>query len=295
LKKEWWKLNKNYLLIVSLFILYFGCSTLKTKSDLKKAEVEEVPEPIIKYSTDPNYAPVSDREYRRMTRQKMEDDSALHAGAGSLWVMEGQTSYLFAQNRQRRAGDATQIKVEGAALKQLEMKVSTIQDLLIELETQRKRAELEKKILEYQTKKAEQDKIREEEIQNEKDKLASAAPAGKIPKPEELQKTAEENVNKRMPALEMPTDKSLDADATKKEIKPDLKEVDLIPTRIVEKTAEGLYRVSGQQIMTIMKKPYKVIATGLVRPEDFDDVSVNSSKLLEPQYDVIHIKKAEKF
>ena len=210
-------MNKNYLLYISL-LLVFGCSTAKKEDVIKKVETEEVAEPLVKYSTDPNYAPASDRDYRRMTRQKMEDDSSLHAGAGSLWVMEGQTSYLFAQNKQRRAGDATQIKIEGAALKQLEMKVSTIQDLLTELETQRKRAELEKKIIEYQNKKAEQDKLREEEIDNEIDKLASEAPADKKPKPEELQKIAEENVKKRMPALEMPTDKSLDADASK----PDL-------------------------------------------------------------------------
>ncbi len=116
-----------------------ACSTAEVIPVVEKKPEVETP-PVVKYSTEPNYAPASDRDYRRMTRQKMEDESALNAGAGSLWVMEGQTSYLFAQNKQRRAGDPTNIKVEGAALKQLEMKVSTIQDLLHELETQRLQA-----------------------------------------------------------------------------------------------------------------------------------------------------------
>ena len=68
-------------------------------------------EPLTKYSDNTNMAPAADREYKRMTRQRMEDESDLQSGAGSLWVMEGQTSYLFAQNKQRRPGDPTQIKV----------------------------------------------------------------------------------------------------------------------------------------------------------------------------------------
>jgi flagellar L-ring protein precursor FlgH len=56
-----------------------------------------------------------------------------------------------------------------------------------------------------------------------------------------------------------------------------------------------MYRISGQQSLTIKKRPYKVIATGMVRVEDFDDEGISSGKIFEPQYDVIHIKKTEKF
>ncbi len=289
--------NVKKIIYLWTALICVGCSTVSNKP---QAEIKPEPavdnEPVAKYSTDPNYAPVTDREYSRMTKQKMEDESGLQAGAGSLWVMEGQTSYLFAQNKQRRQGDPTRIKMEGAALKQLELKVTIIQDLLNELEKQKQQAENEQKRKELDQLKAEKEKTRLAEIDKEKEKIISENKAGENPKDDDIQKMAEENVKKRMPA-EINTDlnKKEELTVAKKEEKPDLKEVDLIPSKIIEKTAEGMYRISGQQLLTIKKRPYKVIATGLVRPEDFDDLGINSSKLLDPQFDVIHIKKTEKF
>lgn len=278
---------------------FLGCATPEIKPvEAPPPEPVEV-EPVVKYSTEPNYAPVSDRDYKRMTRQRMEDESALNAGAGSLWVMEGQTSYLFAQNKQHRPGDPTKIRVEGAALKQLETKVSTIQELLNQLEEQRIQAELEQKKIEEDKKREEYKQQRLAEIEKEKEKIVTDKSAGDDATDEKVQKLAEDNVNKRMPAaVEEPADKAkfemAKKDASKQE-KPDLKDIEFIPSRIVEKTASGLYKISGQQMMTIKKRPYKVIATGLVRPEDFDEVNIGSDKIFEPQYDVIHIKKTEKF
>ena len=80
------------------------------------AEEGESEEPLTKYSDLNNMAPPSDRQYKRMTRQRMEEESALNSSAGSLWKMEGQTSYLFAENKHRREGDPTTIKLEGSAL-----------------------------------------------------------------------------------------------------------------------------------------------------------------------------------
>ncbi len=276
-----------------------GCATVEEIPVVeKKPEVNNEIEPIVKYSTEPNYAPVSDRDYRQMTRQKMEDESALNAGAGSLWVMEGQTSYLFAQNKQRRTGDPTRIKIEGAALKQLETKVSTISELLNQLEEQRKQAELDQKKLEDDKKADDAKKLRLAEIEKEKDNILTNGLAGNDPTAEAIQKMAEDNVNKRMPAavseVKVKKDEKAVASTQKKEEKPDLKDVEFIPSRIIEKTAEGMYKISGQQMMTIQKRPYKVIATGLIRPEDFDDQAINSSKIFEPQYDIIHIKKTER-
>lgn len=287
------------ILASSLCAAFLGCASTPDAppvAEVKPPEVTE-PEPLIKYSSQPNHSPVSDRDYRRMTRQKMEDESALNAGAGSLWVMEGQTSYLFAQNKQHRPGDPTKIKVEGAALKQLETKVSTIQDLLNQLEEQKKQAELEQKRIEEEKKKAEYEEKRLAEIEKEKEKIMDGDIPEGLATPDAIQKLAEENVNKRMPAMvEDPKAKKEQAAAppAKKEEKPDLKDIEFIPTRIVEKTPEGLYKISGQQMLTIKKRPYKVIATGIVRPEDFDEQSISSSKLFEPQYDVIHIKNTEK-
>lgn len=285
-------------ILAALVLGLVGCATTPEPPVVENPPEQTGPEPLVKYSAEPNYAPVSDRDYRRMTRQKMEDDSALNAGAGSLWVMEGQTSYLFAKNKQHRTGDPTQIKVEGAALKQLEMKVTTIQDLLNQLEEQKKQAELDRKKMEEEQKKAEFEQQRLAEIEKEKEKIADGDLAGKDATEEQIQKMAEENVNKRMPAaVEDPKAKKTEvaaAPAAKKEEKVDLKDIEFIPSRIVEKTPEGLYKVSGQQMMTIKKRPYKVIATGIVRPEDFDDQGISSSKMLDPQYDIIHIKNTEK-
>lgn len=292
---------KKIVLSLSMVILtaaFFGCATVEEIPVVEKKPEATDPEPIVKYSTEPNYAPVSDRDYRQMTRQKMEDESALNAGAGSLWVMEGQTSYLFAQNKQRRTGDPTRIKIEGSALKQLETKVSTISELLNQLEEQRKQAELDQKKLEDDKKMDDAKKLRLAEIEKEKDNILTNGLAGNDPSAEAIQKMAEENVNKRMPASipepKVKKDEKTVVASKKKEEKPDLKDVEFIPSRIIEKTPEGMYKISGQQMMTIQKRPYKVIATGMVRPEDFDDQSINSGKIFEPQYDIIHIKKTEK-
>lgn len=287
------------LVVSGLCAVFLGCASTPElpAAEVKPPEATE-PEPLVKYSTEPNHSPVSDRDYRRMTRQKMEDESDLNAGAGSLWVMEGQTSYLFAQNKQHRPGDPTKIKIEGAALKQLETKVTTIQDLLNELEEQKKQAELEKKKIEEDQKKAEYEEKRLAEIEIEKEKIMDSDLPEALNTPDAVQKLAEENVNKRMPAMvEDPKAKAKEAVAApaKKEEKPDLKDIEFIPSRVVEKTPAGLYKISGQQMLTIKKRPYKVIATGMVRPEDFDEQAISSSKIFEPQYDVIHIKNTEKF
>ena len=70
-----------------------------------------------------------------------------------------------------------------------------------------------------------------------------------------------------------------------------IKEVENIPVRIVERRADNTYRVRGQQFLTIKKRPYKVIATALIRAEDFKDDGISSNKLLEAQYDVVHMKR----
>ncbi len=239
-------------------------------------------EPLTKYSDNTNMAPAADREYKRMTRQRMEDESDLQSGAGSLWVMEGQTSYLFAQNKQRRPGDPTQIKVEGSALKQIEMKVATIQDLLKELEDQKKTAEEnEKKENAEKQRVADFEKLKKSILDNGEARSEGVAQA-----------MAEERMKTRTPAEE-PKDKKAAEVAKKpaKEEKIDLKDIQLIPSKIVEKTQDGMFRITGQQYLNIQKRPYKVIATGLVRPEDFDDQALSSNKMFEAQYDIVHIKK----
>lgn len=283
---------KKIVITISLFIIT-GCSTVPVEKapEVVKEETTEA-DLSVKYSEEPNLAPASDRDYRRMTRQRMEDESGLNAGAGSLWVMEGQTSYLFAQNKNRKTGDRTQVKLEGSGLKQLEMKVGAITDLLVELENQKIAAEEEKKKQEEQKRLEEGKKLRLAAIEDEKQKIKSK---GEVKEDEEISKLAEERVNKRMPAEEPKKVQKEEVAQKKKEEKPDVKEAEIIPSKIVEKLNDGMYRISGQQTLMIKKRPYKVITTGLVRPEDFSDDVISSNKIYDAQVDVIHIKKTETF
>lgn len=260
---------------------------VKTDSEPAK-ESQDNEEPIVKYSNLNNLPPPSDRNYKRMTRQKMEDDSELYGSAGSLWKMEGQTSYLFAENKHRQEGDPTSIKMEGQALKLIESKVVVIQDLLKQLDEQRKKAEEE-------SKKAEQEKMRLAQIEEEKKLRAERIARGEkvddsFSQDPELQ--ALEEAQRKIASTSNATNPDSNANAkTEKEETVDLKEIDLIPSKIVEKLADGIYRIRGQQFLTIKKKPYKVIATALIRAEDFSDANVSSTKLLDAQYDVIHLKR----
>lgn len=67
--------------------------------------------------------------------------------------------------------------------------------------------------------------------------------------------------------------------------------VQYIPTRITEILQNGTYRVKGFQPFMIGAREYKVIVSGLIRAEDFNEDGVVSSKLLEAQYDVVGLKR----
>ncbi len=284
---------KKLFLIIVVNLLIFSCAIHQvgtppdgvTNEPVPVAEVKAEAEPMLKYSDLNNMAPPSDRNYRRMTRKTMEEEAQLQASAGSLWVMEGQTSYLFSQNKHHNEGDSTSIKVEGTALRQIESKVAVIQDLLKELELQKIKADEDQKI-------QEKEKVR---LAEEEKKIAEQAEwiAKNDPRYDPYEGQYPENpaaVAARQPASEKP------AEIAKSNEKPevlDLKEIEIIPSRIVEKTSDGMFRIRGQQYLTIKKRPYKVIATGLVRAEDFIDANISSAKLLDPQFDVIHIKRTE--
>lgn len=252
-------------------------------------ETKPEPEAITKYSDINNVSPTSDRNFRRMTRETMEQESDLQASAGSLWQMEGQNSFLFSKNQNHVEGDPTAIKVEGTALKLIEAKVAVIQDLMKELEILRVKAEQDQK-------NQEQEKIHlaeAEKIKKENEAMMAKDPmydpyAGQYPVDPSAVARAPAADSKPDPAKDLAADKGDKAAET-----IDLKDVENIPSRIVEKTKDGMYRIRGQQYLTIKKRPYKVIATGLVRPEDFSDTMISSGKLLDPQFDVIHIKRTE--
>lgn len=252
-----------------------------TPAPIGETPVADGDDSLMKYSDATNMAPASDRNYKRMTRERMEEESELYGSAGSLWKMDGQSSYLFAENKHRREGDPTAIKMEGQALKQIESKVMVVQDLLAELEQQKIKAEED-------AKKAEEEKIRLAQVEEQKKLKAEMIAKGELVEdpfegqyPQDLE---------RKPAS-VPETPAVAEKKPEKEEKIDLKEVELIPSKVVEKVSDGIYRISGQQFLTIKKKPYKVIATALVRADDFNDSAIPSSKLLDAQYDVIHVKR----
>lgn len=273
----------KYFLVLPFFLC--GCATVSNffgfgeepkPEPVVKEEV--VKEPLTKYSDINNYEPASDRNYKRMTRQKFEEDSELHAGAGSLWVMEGQTSYLFAQNKKRREGDPSTLLVQGMAMRDVQMKAMAIKDLLVELENQKKEAEAKKK-------KEEEAKQRLADIEKEKQAIIAKNEADNE---DAAQVMAEQRVDGRKPAsvaVEPPKDPALE--------KIDFKDIEQVPVKITERLPDNQYRITGQQYLTIRNRPYKLIVTGIVRGDDFSDQTVSSEKLYEKQLDLVHLKKAE--
>lgn len=274
----------KYLLVL-LPLLFTGCATMYDffGFDGPKQEVvvkeEVVKEPLTKYSDVNNFAPASDRNYKRMTKERFEEDAELHAGAGSLWVMEGQTSYLFAQNKKRREGDPSTLLVQGMALKDVQMKALAIKDLLIELENQKREAEAKKK--------KEEDKVqRLADIEREKKSILAKSEADNEDAAATL---AEQRIDARKPAsvavVEAPKDPALD--------KINFKEIEQVPIKITERLPDNQYRVAGQQFLTIRNRPYKLIVNGTIRGDDFSDQNFSSERMFDGNFELVHLKKAE--
>jgi flagellar L-ring protein precursor FlgH len=239
-----------FILMVIMGLMNTSCSTLQEWMGFHDGPAKSVTtqeeKPLTKFSETPNVLNPSDRQYRKMTKSRMEEESDLGSNAGSMWVGEGQGAYLFSQNKSRKEGDLLNVKVEGTAQKQIETKVSVIKKLLKQLEEEELKAN-----------------------QPAQPTLADNNPNPK--KPEES----------RAPASE------------KKEEKEEPLDIGAVPTRIVERLPDGNYRIKGAQPFMIGKREYKVIVTGLIRPEDFNDEGVSSSKLLDPQYDVVSIRRSQ--
>lgn len=273
----------KYFLILPLF--FTGCATMydffgfdgpKQETVVKE---EIVKEPLTKYSDINNFAPASDRNYKRMTKERFEEDAELQANAGSLWVMEGQTSYLFAQNKKRREGDPSTLLVQGMAFKDVQMKALAIKDLLVELENQKKEAEAKKK--------KEEDKAqRLADIEKEKKSILAKNEADNEDAAAVL---AEQRIDSRKPAsvsvAEVKPDPALD--------KINFKEIEQVPVKVTERLPDNQYRVAGFQFITIRNRPYKLIVNGTIRGEDFSDGSFSSDKVFDGNYDLVHTKKAE--
>ncbi len=76
------------------------------------------------------------KNYKRTDHKTIQEQSSLGPDSGSLWIERGQGSYLFTQNTNRLIGDLVNVEIDGQAKKQIETKVSVIQNLLDRIKTQ---------------------------------------------------------------------------------------------------------------------------------------------------------------
>lgn len=252
---------------VGLFLILSGCSYFDNYFSKESPQVETPKQSkkvidqdnLIKYSDAPHMFTGSDRQYKRLTRSRLEDESELQSNAGSLWVMDGQQAYLFSQNKIRREGDVLNVKMDQAAMRQIETKVSVIKKLLKQLE-------------EEELNKSNPTQNLSQETHQSQRGPASAATGNS----QNSAVTPKNETNK------------IDE---KKEDKQDLTELQTVQTRIVERTTDGNYKVKGAQPFMIGLREYRLIVSGIVRPEDYNDEGIQTSKLLEPQYDVVSVRK----
>ncbi len=261
------KFNKKKLMVcVSVAMMSSGCSSFNR--GVKSLITDEKPK-VTRYSDQENLKFQSERKYRRMNRNRFEDEADVNAQAGSLWIMEGQGAYLFAQNQTRMMGDLLNVRVEGSPRQQLSSKVKVISKLLDRLE-------------------APQRGLAGTPVQAAKAGGAQGAnPAAQPPAPgAEAGAAADAAGAGAAGAAQAATEKAGTFDP-----RDPISTIQTVPTRIVEQLKDGSYRVKGVQPFMIGKREYKVIVTGVVRPEDFDDGGIESSKLLDSQFDIVSSRK----
>lgn len=251
---------KTLIQLVALMLLSLhltGCASFAKKW---KALISGDSEPTVAqtqaqkpstYSEQTDLTPPVYRKYRRTTKREFEDQAQVDSRAGSLWVMEGQGSYLFAQNVVRMIGDPIAINLEGEPRTQLAKKAEVISDLLKRLEERRARASIR-------------------------------GPAS------EQKKTDEADATKKADTPATP-----DPVAAKADEKNDNLSVNSVPTRIVERLVDGNYRIRGAQPFMIGNREYKVIVSGIVKAEDFNENGLSATELLDPSFDVVSSKSTE--
>ncbi len=243
-----------------------GCSSLgrSMKNMVRGEDKPQLAGP--KYSEQENLRFEAGRKYRRMNKSRFEDEAEVAAEAGSLWVMEGQGGYLFAQNKTRMMGDLLNVKLEGAPKQQLQSKVRVIAKLLERLDAP----------------------LRSAASAPQKGQGGAGQQAGNQPPTAQGAEGAAAKPDAQGdggPGAAAAADKTVDPKADP------IGSVQNVPTRIVEQLKDGSYRVRGIQPFMIGRREYKVIVTGLIRPEDFDDAGIDSTKLMDSQFDIVSSRK----
>ncbi len=259
-----------FLLLVSL--MQTGCAGFNRKlkgwlngSPAQQAETSKQSTTLTKFSDNGDVVPRVRRQYRRTTKESLRDESAMDAKAGSLWVMEGQGAYLFSQNVIRLVGDPLAVQLEGDPKEQLQSKVTVIKKLLAKIE-ERQKARLRQP--------------------------ASSGASGGGDEGDDGGKDAKAEKGKGKADKTAANKPAEPAEKSKEEMLADFN-VKNVPTRIVERTLDGNYRVKGSQPFMIGSREYKIIVTGIVRAEDFNEEGIPSSKLLDPKFDIVSARRKE--
>lgn len=219
----------------------------------------QAPKQKMTYSENSNLLTGPRRQYNRVTKKSLEEQANLEPDAGSLWVMEGQGAYLFSQNIMRMVGDPIAVKIDGEPKEQLQTKVSVIGKLLQRLE----------------------DRTKARYRNPASDPSQAAAPADEQSDPNSESETAAKN-----------TTQAKNQSAKEETLQSDFN-VKTVTTRVMERTVDGNYRVKGSQPFMIGSREYKVIVTGIIRAEDFSEDGISSTKLLDPSYDIVGVRRRE--
>jgi flagellar L-ring protein FlgH len=270
-----WKLAGGVAMILGLFVVV-GCASFGQKlkqlvgggggssqsSYRQSSNGAEGPS----FSSQPNYSMAKQRRYKRVTKDNFSDEQSLEENSGSLWKKVGQGSYLFSQNNLRMQGDIINVEMEGKAADSLATKLSLIRRALSRYE--------------YRgpastggsggggggasTAAAAGGNAGGAKGDEKKGDASSGATAG-----------ANVGVNNNSQA-------SPDDSAPK---------FDNVPCRIIERYTDGSYRIKGQQAIFVGLREYKLIVTGIVRPDDISSDLIASSKLIDSKYDLVASNK----
>lgn len=264
------KNNFTRILFMSVtMFLAIGCTSIakkwkamiSTPDQQSQASNQRNPNGVT-YSQQNNVMPSAHRKYKRTKRKDIEDEAHLESKSGSLWVMEGQGAYLFSQNTVRLIGDPISIRIEGDPAEQLSAKSKVISTLLAQIKDRRRRA---------------LNRGPAGEVKKDDDKNADAAAAS------DGSKGVAAN-----PAVAGPNAQPPAGAEAKSEFN-----VKTVPTRIIDRMVDGNYRVRGVQPFLIDDREYKVIVTGIIRAEDFNEEGLSATQLLDSSFDIVSGKSTE--
>lgn len=252
------------LVLLSILVALSGCASIGKQwkalisdqnAEQKQAQASHAPTTFSKQN---NLIPSNYRKYKRTTRKDLEEDAHLEGKSGSLWVMEGQGAYLFSQNVMRMIGDPLAIRIEGDPAEQLTSKTKVIGKLLSQIEERRKRA------------------------------------MGRAPTSDKKDEAKPEEANKPDAAKAAAPNAGAEGDTAANDSGKDKDfGVKLVPTRVVERMVDGNYRVRGSQPFLIGSREYKVIVSGIVRAEDFNEEGISAQQLLDSNFDIVSSKSTE--